>query len=107
VCIVFLPNPPIAISNLPCCSSHGEVTFIKSCYFNEFHIVILMSFIAIFPLLSYGFVAYVNKNCDLKSRIRKIDTCREFLLKIQDGEFESEFNNFYIMRFYFVLVIQK
>jgi hypothetical protein len=73
VCIVFLPNPPIAISNLPCCSSHGEVTFIKSCYFNEFHIVILMSFIAIFPLLSYGFVAYVNKNCDLKSRIRKID----------------------------------
>jgi hypothetical protein len=23
VCIVFLPNPPIAISNLPYCSSHG------------------------------------------------------------------------------------
>ena len=23
MCIVFLPNPPIAISNLPYCSSHG------------------------------------------------------------------------------------
>jgi hypothetical protein len=32
VCIVFLPNPPIAISNLPRCSSHGEVTFIEVGY---------------------------------------------------------------------------
>jgi hypothetical protein len=32
VCIVFLPNPPRAISNLPYCSSHGWVTFLKHCY---------------------------------------------------------------------------
>jgi hypothetical protein len=32
VCIVFLPNPPIAISNLPYCSSHGKVTFLKHCF---------------------------------------------------------------------------
>jgi hypothetical protein len=34
----------------------------------------------------------VNKKCDFQSGIRKIDTFREFLLKIQlqDGGIESE-----------------
>ena len=32
----------------------------------------------------------MNKICDFKSRIRKIDTFTEFLLKIKDGGFESE-----------------
>ena len=33
VCIVFLPNPPIAILELPNCLSHEWLTFLKRCYF--------------------------------------------------------------------------
>ena len=32
VCIVFLPNPPIAILELPYCLSRGWLTFLKRCY---------------------------------------------------------------------------
>ena len=32
VCIVFLPSPPIAIPELPNCSSHEWLTFLKRCY---------------------------------------------------------------------------
>ena len=32
VCIVFLPNPPIAILELPNCFSHERLTFLKRCY---------------------------------------------------------------------------
>ena len=32
VCIVFLPNLPIAILELPICLSYGWLTFLKRCY---------------------------------------------------------------------------
>ena len=32
MCIVFLPNPPIAILELPNCLSHEWLTFLKRCY---------------------------------------------------------------------------
>ena len=32
VCIVLLPNPPIAIVQLPNCLSHECLTFLKRCY---------------------------------------------------------------------------
>ena len=32
VCIVFLPNPPIEILELPNCLSHEWLTFLKRCY---------------------------------------------------------------------------
>ena len=32
VCFVFLPNPPIAILELPNCLSHESLTFLKRCY---------------------------------------------------------------------------
>ena len=32
VCIVFLPNPSIAILELPNCLSYGWVTYLKRCY---------------------------------------------------------------------------
>ena len=32
VCIVFLPNPPIAILELPYCSSRAWLTFLKRFY---------------------------------------------------------------------------
>ena len=32
VCIVFFPNPPIGILELPCCSSRRWPTFLKCCY---------------------------------------------------------------------------
>ena len=32
VCIVFLPNPPIVILELPNCLSHVSLTFLKRCY---------------------------------------------------------------------------
>ena len=32
VSFVFLPNPPIVILELPNCSSHGWLIFLKRCY---------------------------------------------------------------------------
>ena len=32
VCIVFLPNPPIAMLELPSCLSHEWLTLLKRCY---------------------------------------------------------------------------
>ena len=32
VCIVFLPNPPIGILQLPYCPSRGRLNFLTRCY---------------------------------------------------------------------------
>ena len=37
VCIVFLLNPPIAIQELPYCSSRAWLTFLKRCYWLVTH----------------------------------------------------------------------
>ena len=44
----------------------------------------------VFELTCLVLCICVNKICDFKSRIRKIDMFTEFLLKIKDGGFESE-----------------
>ena len=59
MCILFLPNPPIAILVLPNCSCRGWLTFLKRwCWLfkGQCYVVIFLCFtcyVSVFPLICY------------------------------------------------------